>query len=181
MPGLPPRLDGTHRVRNACMSLQSSRQFSGVWPLGCHQRLVLSWYYYLSDLRSQLTSSDFVPSVLRHLGWRLSEHFRMLEEYTEKQIRGFQRLSPRRSRYELCLPVSYTDAVVSSAFTWRQNVGACLSLHVMHIAYVALLGLVSAISLFLRRSLRCGCRGSVSIVFGVSSLTAWLLGSQLRM
>ena len=91
----------------------------------------------------------------------------MLEEYTEKRIRKFLRSSPRQSRWLLCLPVSSTDAVMSSACAWRQNVGAGLSLHVVHVAYAALLGRISTISLSARRSWLCGCRGSISIVFGV--------------
>ena len=100
-----------------------------------------------------------------------------------RQIRGFLRLSPRQSRYKQCLPVSYTDAVVSSAFTWRQDVGACLSLHVVQVAYVALLGRVSTISLFIRRSWRCGYRDSVSIVFGTlttNSLAAGFAAKDVR-
>ena len=48
-----------------------------------------------------------------------------------------------------------------------KNVGADLSLHVVHVAYFALLGQISTISLFARRFWPCDYRGSIPIKFGV--------------
>ena len=53
----------------------------------------------------------------------------------------------------------------------------------MHVAYIALLGHNSSISLFLRRSSHCDCRGSVTTLFGVltsNSLTAGVSAKDVR-